>query len=115
METSDALAALAALSHANRLSIFRLLVKAGPAGLAAGRIAELAGLAASSLSFHVKELSRAGLVHQRQESRFIYYAANFDVMNALVGFLTENCCGGNPCSPVTTCAPSVRRISEKSR
>jgi DNA-binding transcriptional ArsR family regulator len=113
MEESAALLALAALSHAHRLGIFRLLVQAGPEGMSAGRIAEQAGLAPSSLSFHIKELSRAGLVHQRQASRFIFYAANYEVMKGLVAFLTENCCGGNPCLPVAACSSTA--ALEKSR
>jgi ArsR family transcriptional regulator len=101
METRQATAALAALAHESRLNVYRFLITAGPAGIAASRIAEQFGIAPSSLSFHLKELAHAELVIARQEGRFIMYAANFDTMNALMGFLTENCCGGNPCSPVT--------------
>lgn len=104
METNHALDALAALAHSIRLSVFRLLVQAGPAGLPAGRIAELMEMPASSLSFHLKELHRAGLLSSRQDGRSIIYTAHFDTMNALLGYLTENCCGGNPCSPVTSCS-----------
>ena len=98
METNYALAALAALAQESRLAVFRLLVRLGPAGMAATKIAEELGIPSSSLSFHLKELTHAGLITSRQESRFIIYAANFDTMNKLVGFLSENCCGGNPCS-----------------
>ncbi len=107
METKAAVAVLAALAQDSRLAIFRTLVQAGPAGLAAGRIGELTAIAPSSLSFHLKELAHAGLVHARQAGRFVIYTAHFDTMNALLGFLTENCCGGNPCSPVCTpaCSP----------
>lgn len=98
MKTNTALAALTALSAATRLSVFRLLVKAGPDGLAAGRIAELAEVPASSLSFHLKELSIGGLVHARQDGRFLIYSANYDAINDLIGFLTENCCEGEPCA-----------------
>jgi len=91
--------ALAALAQESRLATFRLLVQAGPAGLSATKIAEALGTPPSSLSFHLKELTHANLVIPRQEGRFIIYAANFDTMNQLLGFLTENCCGGNPCSP----------------
>jgi ArsR family transcriptional regulator len=105
METPNALAALAALAQESRLAVFRLLVKTGPAGLAATRIAEELAIPASSLSFHLKELAHAGLLTSRQDGRFIIYAANFETMNALLDFLTENCCGGNPCSPVQQCAP----------
>jgi len=100
METKAAVAALAALAQDSRLAIFRALVQAGPAGLAAGRIGELTGIAPSSLSFHLKELAHAGMVDSQQAGRFVIYTANFETMNALLGFLTDNCCGGNPCSPV---------------
>jgi DNA-binding transcriptional ArsR family regulator len=100
MDTNNAIAALAALAQDSRLAAFRLLVQAGPQGLSATRIAESLKIPASSLSFHLKELSHAGLVTSRQDGRFIIYAARFDTMSALLGFLTENCCGGNPCSPV---------------
>ncbi|OJZ17334.1 MAG: transcriptional regulator [Thiobacillus sp. 65-29] len=104
METKAALAALAALAQDSRLAIFRALVQAGPAGLAAGRIGELTGIAPSSLSFHLKELAHAGMADSQQAGRFVIYTANFSTMNALLGFLTDNCCGGNPCSPV--CSPA---------
>ncbi len=104
METDHALDALAALAHSIRLSVFRLLVQAGPAGLPAGRIAELMEMPASSLSFHLKELHRAKLLSSRQDGRSIIYMAHFDTMNALLGYLTENCCSGNPCSPVSNCS-----------
>ncbi|QJD99848.1 helix-turn-helix transcriptional regulator [Massilia forsythiae] len=100
MDTKPALAALAALSQESRLATFRLLVQAGPAGLSASKIAEALSVPPSSLSFHLKELTHANLVIPRQEGRFVIYAANFDTMNSLIGFLTENCCGGNTCSPV---------------
>lgn len=99
MDTTQALAALAALAQESRLAVFRLLVKLGPAGMAATRIADELGIPASSLSFHLKELTHAGLIVPRQESRFIIYAANFDAMNSLLGFLSENCCAGQPCMP----------------
>jgi len=104
METDHALEALAALAHSIRLSVFRLLVQAGPQGLPAGRIAELMEMPASSLSFHLKELHRAGLLASRQDGRSIIYMARFETMNALLGYLTENCCSGNPCSPVSNCS-----------
>jgi DNA-binding transcriptional ArsR family regulator len=100
METTNAIAALAALAQDSRLAAFRLLVQAGPNGLSASRIADALQIPSSSLSFHLKELSHAGLIAPRQEGRFIIYAARFDTMSELIGFLTENCCGGNPCSPV---------------
>ncbi|HJV50195.1 MAG TPA: metalloregulator ArsR/SmtB family transcription factor [Noviherbaspirillum sp.] len=103
METKQAIAALGALAQESRLAVFRLLVRCGPAGLAASRIAEQLDVPASSLSFHLKELTHAGLIAPRQEGRFVIYSANFEVMNGLLAFLTESCCGGNPCSPVRTC------------
>lgn len=99
MDNKDAVPALAALAQETRLATFRLLVQAGPGGLAASKIAEALGMPPSSLSFHLKELSNAKLVVPRHEGRFVIYAVQFDTMNALLGFLTENCCGGNPCSP----------------
>ncbi len=98
LNTPAALSALAALAQESRLAIFRHLVTLGPAGMAATKIGDQLGIPSSSLSFHLKELAHAGLVTPRQESRFIIYAANFDTMNALVSFLRENCCGGNPCT-----------------
>lgn len=108
MDTKAAISALAALAQDSRLATFRLLVQAGPAGMAASKIAEALALPASSLSFHLKELSHAGLIVARQEGRFIIYAAQFETMNALLGFLTENCCGGNLCMPACGFpAPSI--------
>lgn len=101
METKDAVNALAALAQECRLEVFRLLVEAGPAGFPAGQISERLGVPPSSLSFHLKELSYAGLVTSQQRGRFVIYRANFDAMNGLVAFLTENCCGGNACLPGT--------------
>jgi DNA-binding transcriptional ArsR family regulator len=100
MDAKAAVAALAALAQDSRLAIFRTLVQAGPGGLAAGKIGERTGIAPSSLSFHLKELSAAGLVSSTPEGRFVIYAANFSVMNDLLAFLTENCCGGTPCLPL---------------
>jgi ArsR family transcriptional regulator len=105
MDNKAAVLALAALAQESRLAAYRLLVQAGPDGLAASKIAEALGIAPSSLSFHLKELTHANLVVPRQEGRFVIYAARFDAMNALLGFLTENCCGGNPCSSSSTCCP----------
>jgi DNA-binding transcriptional ArsR family regulator len=99
MDNKNAVVALGALAQESRLATFRLLVQAGPEGLAASRIAEALGLPSSSLSFHLKELTNANLIVPRQDGRFVIYAAQFGTMNALLGFLTENCCGGNPCSP----------------
>jgi len=99
METEQVIDALAALAQRSRLSIFRLLVEAGPAGLAAGAIGEKLELPPATLSFHLAHLARAGLVHGRQEGRFVIYSASFENMNTLVGYLTENCCGGAVCAP----------------
>lgn len=101
MYTQAALAALAALAQESRLAVFRLLVQAGPDGLAASKIGEHLGTAPSSLSFHLKELTHAGLLASRQDGRFVIYSANVEAMNGLIGFLTENCCGGVPCGAAT--------------
>ena len=101
MQTKEAIVALAALAQESRLAVFRLLVQTGPAGLAASKIAEILGVPPSSLSFHLKELSYADLVISRQEGRFVIYSANIPNMNTLLSFLTENCCGGNPCVSTT--------------
>ncbi len=99
MELSEAAKALDALGHEARLATFRALVQAGPAGLAASRIAEAVGISPSALTFHLKELALSNLVSSRQEGRFVIYAAQFATMDSLLGFLTENCCGGSPCTP----------------
>lgn len=106
METKQVIAALAALAQESRLATFRLLVQTGPAGLAASRIAEHLDIAPSSLSFHLKELTHAGLITARQDGRFIIYSAHFDTMNGLLAFLTDNCCGGVPCAVPTACDPA---------
>lgn len=95
MKSGQVINALAALAQATRLEVYRELVAAGPEGMAAGQLAEKLGVAPASLSFHLKTLSHAGLIESRQEGRFIYYSANFEVMNGMVDYLTENCCGGN--------------------
>jgi ArsR family transcriptional regulator len=105
MQNDSAVTALAALAQASRLATFRLLVQAGPAGMAASKIAEALDVPPSSLSFHLKELTHANLIVPRQEGRFVIYAAQFDTMHALVAFLTENCCGGQPCPPAP-CPPA---------
>jgi DNA-binding transcriptional ArsR family regulator len=103
MENKVAIAALGALAQESRLDVFRLLVRAGPEGLPAGRIAELLGVPANTLSFHLNQLRQAGLVTFRRESRSLIYAAEFAAMNALVGFLTENCCQG----ALAGCGPGI--------
>lgn len=100
MESSNAIDALGALAQGSRLAVYRLLVQAGPEGIAASDIAAQLDIPANTLSFHLKALSHADLVQSRQDGRFVYYSANYEQMNALVGFLTENCCGGHSCAPV---------------
>ncbi len=108
MEKTDAIAALAALAQESRLDIFRLLVQAGAEGLAAGQIGEQLGLPGATLSFHLNQLKHAGLATFRREGRSLIYVAEYAAMNALLSYLTENCCQGNPaacgvgvCDPVT--------------
>jgi len=96
METKSAVTALTALAQETRLSVFRLLMEAGPLGIPAGVIGEKLSVPPATLSFHLKELSRAGLVTARQEGRFVYYSADFECMAALMSFLTRNCCRGMP-------------------
>jgi ArsR family transcriptional regulator len=111
MKAKDVIEALGALAHEHRLGIYRLLVEQGPVGLPAGRIAAKLGLVPSSLTFHLQALQRAGLINQRRESRQLIYSADFDVMNGVVGYLTENCCAGSgECAPA--CKP-VRSTSTK--
>ena len=96
MQIGQAVAQLSALAQETRLATYRLLVEAGPQGVAAGEIADVLSVAPPALSFHLKELSNARLVSSRQEGRFIYYAADFEQMAALMTFLTHNCCRGMP-------------------
>jgi DNA-binding transcriptional ArsR family regulator len=96
MQTAEAVQALAALAQETRLEVFRLLVVAGHEGVPAGEIAESLQVPAATLSFHLKELSHAGLVSSRQQGRFVYYAADFERMAGLMTFLTQNCCQGMP-------------------
>ncbi|WP_428312744.1 ArsR/SmtB family transcription factor [Hydrocarboniphaga sp.] len=107
MKIETAVTRLSALAQYSRLSVFRLLVQKGPDGMPAGEIAERLGVAPNALSFHLKELSNAGLLKSRQDGRFIYYAPDFKAMNALLGYLTESCCAGAPaaaeCAAPSTC------------
>ena len=96
---TQAVEALYALAQETRLGVHRLLVEAGPEGLSAGRIGEELKLPPATLSFHLAQLTRAGLARSRQDGRFVIYSADFENMNALVGYLTENCCGGRSCAP----------------
>jgi ArsR family transcriptional regulator, arsenate/arsenite/antimonite-responsive transcriptional repressor len=114
MKINLAVKALAALAQETRLSIFRILVQMGEAGLSAGQIAKALSIPNATLSFHLKELTNAGLITARQESRFIYYAAHFAAMNELLGFLTENCCAGNPCDLATVCCDEEFPASDRS-
>jgi ArsR family transcriptional regulator, arsenate/arsenite/antimonite-responsive transcriptional repressor len=104
MNNISAVTILASIAQEARLDIFRVLVQAGGGGMSAGVIGERLGIPNSTLSFHLKELNYAGLVNARQESRFIYYSANYEAMNQLLAYLTENCCAGEQtCCTVTTC------------
>ena len=116
MKNKDAVRSLAALAQESRLNIFRLLVEQGPEGLAAGVVGEKLGLPPATLSFHLKELSNAGLLTSRQEGRFIIYSAHFSTMNDLLAFLTKNCCQGEgaclpACNPASAVKTSKRRIT----
>src|SRR5712671_6956243 len=109
MEKTDVVAALAALAQDNRLDVFRLLVQAGPEGLPAGAIATSLDLAPNTLTFHFDRLRTAGLVTVRRDGRSMIYAGQFETMNSLLGFLTDNCCGGVQCAPAAACKPARKR------
>jgi len=112
LETAQIVRALAALAQEHRLAVFRLLVQAGPEGVPAGELAVRIGIPASSMSFHLAQLANAGLVAGRRSSRSIIYSADTDAMNAVLGYLTENCCGGIPCGLDTfTCTTDEARKS----
>jgi DNA-binding transcriptional ArsR family regulator len=107
MEKSDAVAALSALAQDNRLDVFRLLVQAGPEGMAAGHVAEELGLVSNTLTFHFDRLRIAGLITVRRDGRSMIYTARYETMNALLGFLTANCCQGAPTSRTRAkCSPA---------
>jgi ArsR family transcriptional regulator, arsenate/arsenite/antimonite-responsive transcriptional repressor len=114
MEKNDAISALAALAQENRLDVFRLLVGSGASGLPAGQIGERLGIAAPTLSFHLAQLRHAGLVQVRREGRSLIYAADYDGMNGLMEFLTDNCCNGDPsvCA-VPRCTPRSPTIARR--
>lgn len=101
MKPAQVVKALSALAQPTRLALYRLLVARGPDGMAAGKVSEKLKVSPATLSFHFRTLSHAGLIESRQEGRFIYYAANYTVMNDMLAYLTENCCGGDPdaCKP----------------
>jgi ArsR family transcriptional regulator, arsenate/arsenite/antimonite-responsive transcriptional repressor len=111
MEKSNVVAALAALAQDNRLDVYRLLVQAGPKGLAAGQVAAALGLAPNTLTFHFDRLRLAGLVSVRRDGRSMIYAANYNTMNGLLGYLTKNCCKGAS----GTCAPTARKSTQAKR
>jgi ArsR family transcriptional regulator, arsenate/arsenite/antimonite-responsive transcriptional repressor len=110
MESATAVQRLAALAQDRRLAIFRLLVQCGPNGKPAGEIATSVGLAPATLSFHLKELSQAGLAISRQDGRFVHYSANYAAMNELLTYLSENCCAGESCADPAPpcCEPKAR-------
>ena len=117
MNQSQALTGFAALSQQTRLAIVRLLVRAGPEGVAAGDVADKVGVSASNVSFHLKELERAGLIAARRDARSILYRADYDTLRGLIGFLTKDCCGGRPeiCAPMLadrSCAPAKRKRTD---
>ncbi|MDO8958635.1 MAG: metalloregulator ArsR/SmtB family transcription factor [Rhodocyclaceae bacterium] len=114
MTPATAVDALAALAQETRLKVFRLLVTAGPVGLAAGEVGAQLGIAANTLSFHLKTLSQAGLLVARQEGRFIYYAANYASMDDLIAFLTQNCCNGVACLPKTSAMATTAKRRKNS-
>ena len=107
MRTGNAVEALAALAQEHRLGLFRLLVQAGENGMSAGTIAETLGVPNSSLSFHLTQLRNAGLIVQERQHRSLIYRANYPAMNALLGYLTENCCAGSGCDAKAGCEPAV--------
>jgi DNA-binding transcriptional ArsR family regulator len=117
MNAKQAVDALAALAHEHRLSMYRMLVEAGPEGLNAGTVASKLKIPPSSLTFHMQNLHRAGLVTQERRSREVIYAADFDSMNGLVGYLTENCCSGSSCAPGEQCVPvgEIKKARKSSR
>src|SRR6266508_2873419 len=115
MEIKTAVMALAALAQETRLAVFRLLIEAGPEGLPAGRIGEVLEVPGATLSFHLKELARAGLVSSRQEKQFIYYAVDFERMAELMSFLTQNCCQGMPQACLTVVETALGRCCPPSK
>jgi ArsR family transcriptional regulator len=108
MTTPQAVKALAALAQDTRLAIYRLLVQQGPEGLSAGTIAERLDIPGATLSFHLKEMANAGMAESRQNGRFVYYSANYDQMNGLLAYLTENCCQGEACATASETQPQLK-------
>jgi DNA-binding transcriptional ArsR family regulator len=111
--SAAAIAALSALAQEHRLALFRLLVQAGEGGMAAGAIAGALGIPNSSLSFHLAQLSRAGLIRQERRHRSLIYSADYPAMNALIGYLMENCCGGSGCGDDAACVPDADRAKKE--
>jgi len=109
METKQVIDALGALAHDTRLAVYRMLVEAGPTGLPAGEIGARLGLPPATASFHLAQLSRAGLLASRAQGRFVIYSADFGRMNALLGYLTDNCCGGESCTPASQPVKTMKR------
>jgi DNA-binding transcriptional ArsR family regulator len=108
MKTATVVEALGALAHEHRLAVYRLLVEQGPQGLPAGVIGERIGLVPSSLTFHLQALHRAGLIRQVRASRQLIYSADYEVMNGLVGYLTDNCCSATGGKCDVQCAPAPK-------
>ena len=117
MKTPTVIAALSALAHEHRLVIYRLLVERGPQGLSAGTIGERVGLLPSSLTFHLQNLHRAGLITQQRVSRQLIYSTHFDAMSGLIGYLTENCCNQSDSKSATVCKPlaAAAKVRNRSR
>jgi len=113
MNAPAAVEALGALAQEHRLALFRLLVQAGDEGMPAGALAEALGTPNSSLSFHLAHLTRAGLIHQRRQGRSLIYTADYAAMNALVGYLMENCCGGTTCAPASESGDNAAQPKER--
>ena len=113
MQAETAIAALGALAQEHRLALFRLLVQAGDTGMPAGAIADALGVPNSSLSFHLAQLSRAGLILRERRHRSLIYRASYPAMNALVGYLMENCCGGATCASEATCGEDAAHTQGK--
>lgn len=113
MDTATVVSSLAALAQETRLTIFRLLVEAGPTGMSVGEIGAPLKVAPATLSFHLKELTHAGLITARQDGRFIFYSANYERMSGLVGFLTDNCCARDNPDCETKCGTRKPRTQTK--
>lgn len=113
MDAVAVVGALGALAQDHRLAVFRLLVQAGDEGMAAGAIAEALGVPNSSLSFHLAQLTQAGLIRQERKSRSLIYTADYVAMNALLGYLTENCCAGASCTTDAACGSEAAPVQER--